>query len=109
MRSLISTNLKPFAVANPTLEIVVNNVNGKHPNVKGEYRTGWDKVVGVKNMEVNEIMNQIVRLNDSSGRKLTKFTKPVYPEQMSVQGRWTPGLDLGVEEFTIKEVNHVKH
>ena len=106
MRSLISTSLKPFALSNPTLEIVVSKVNGRHPNVKAEYRTGWDKVVGVKNMDVADIMEQIVRLNETSGRKLTKFTKPVYAERMSVQGRWTPGLDLREEEFGMKEVKH---
>uniref|UniRef100_A0A7S4ARP5 Ribosomal protein/NADH dehydrogenase domain-containing protein n=1 Tax=Pseudo-nitzschia australis TaxID=44445 RepID=A0A7S4ARP5_9STRA len=34
------------------------------------------------------------KLYDKSGRKMTKFTKPVYTQTPSIQGVWTPSLDL---------------
>jgi len=34
------------------------------------------------------------QLYNKSGRKMTKFTKPVYTQTPSIQGVWTPSLDL---------------
>lgn len=37
------------------------------------------------------------QLFNRSGRKITKFTKPVYTQTPSIQGVWTPSLDLHLE------------
>jgi len=87
LRTLLSTDLLPFASTNPDLEISVSTRPGKHPYVKGEYRTGWDKVIGVKNEVPEVILKKMNLLNDSSGRKNTKFTEPVVGEVKSHQGR----------------------
>ena len=34
------------------------------------------------------------KLYNKSGRKMTKFTKPIYTQTPSIQGVWTPSLDL---------------
>ncbi len=81
-----------FAEKHPDLEIKTQVRNGKHPYVKGDYRTGWDKVIGVKNMSPDKVIKYCEMLNNSSGRKLKAFTKNVYSEKPSVQGIWTPGI-----------------
>ena len=49
------------------------------------------------------------KLYNRSGRKMTKFTKPVYTDTPSIQGVWTPSLDLHLlpeeDEFKLKIVN----
>ena len=49
------------------------------------------------------------KLFNRSGRKMTKFTKPVYTDTPSIQGVWTPSLDLHLlpeeDEFDLKIVN----
>eukprot|EP00535_Pseudo-nitzschia_heimii_P007128 CAMPEP_0197174656 /NCGR_PEP_ID=MMETSP1423-20130617/1074_1 /TAXON_ID=476441 /ORGANISM="Pseudo-nitzschia heimii, Strain UNC1101" /LENGTH=224 /DNA_ID=CAMNT_0042623599 /DNA_START=92 /DNA_END=767 /DNA_ORIENTATION=+ len=46
------------------------------------------------------------KLYNRSGRKMTKFTKPVYTDTPSIQGVWTPSLDLHLlpegDEFDLK-------
>jgi large subunit ribosomal protein L43 len=96
--------LVAFANANTDLEIATVVKKGQHPFVRGEYRTGWDKTIGVKNMENEELLKKITMLNQSSGRKITKVTKNVYSDKPSVQGFWTPALDMRHEAFEIKEV-----
>ena len=34
------------------------------------------------------------KMYNRSGRKMTKFTKPIYTDTPSIQGVWTPSLDL---------------
>mmetsp|Transcript_18320 Transcript_18320/g.38118 ORF Transcript_18320/g.38118 Transcript_18320/m.38118 type:complete len:132 (+) Transcript_18320:213-608(+) len=106
IKTVIKDYLRPIALANPDLEIAVETRGGRHPFVRGEYLTGWDKTIGVKNEDPAKIVDKITMLNESSGRKLTKFTKPVYEKRMSVQGRWTPGLDIKDDVFEVKEVLH---
>jgi hypothetical protein len=42
----------------------------------------------------NPIEAALDKLYNRSGRKMTKFTKPVYTDTPSIQGVWTPSLDL---------------
>jgi len=105
LRSLFSSDLLPsFAAANPDLEIKTEVRRGEHPFIRGEYRTGWDKTIGVKNLPLETVMKNMNMLNDSSGRKLTKITKNVYGEKPSVQGVWTPELDLRGEAMEMRKV-----
>ncbi|GMI25550.1 hypothetical protein TeGR_g4667 [Tetraparma gracilis] len=98
-----SGQLLSFASANADLEIKSSVRRGKHPYIQGEYRTGWDKTIGIKNLPEKTILKNIHLLNDSSGRKITKITKNVHTEKPSVQGVWTPALDLIGEQWEIRE------
>ena len=93
-----------FARNNPTVEIRCQLRPGKHPYVRGEYLTGNSKQECVKNQPVSEIRKALERLNNSSGRKLVKFEKPVITQTPSVQGVWTPMLDIYKEQWDVRIV-----
>ena len=42
----------------------------------------------------NPVEAALDKLYNRSGRKMTKFTKPIYTDTPSIQGVWTPSLDL---------------
>mmetsp|Transcript_32689 Transcript_32689/g.75247 ORF Transcript_32689/g.75247 Transcript_32689/m.75247 type:complete len:82 (-) Transcript_32689:1539-1784(-) len=77
---------------------------GQHPYVKGQYRSGFSKQICVKNYNPKEIIKAITMLNNSSGRKMTKFEKPVISRTPSVQGIWTPFLDISDQQWDIEVV-----
>ena len=106
VRELLATNqLVSFANANPELEIKTEIKKNAHPFIRGEYKTGWDKTIGCKNLDNATLLKNMNMLNDSSGRKITKITKNVFSDKPSVQGAWTPSLNLHEKvEFEIKEV-----
>jgi len=56
----------------------------------------------------NKIGNPVVenafnKLYNKSGRKMVKFTKPIYTDTPSIQGVWTPSLDIHL--LSPQEVN----
>ncbi|GMH57697.1 hypothetical protein TrLO_g2575 [Triparma laevis f. longispina] len=103
-RSLLqSSPLIDFARAHPDLEIKTTVKPNHHPSLLGEYRTGWDKQIGCRGLNENDVLKKIAMLNNSSGRKITKIRGG--HRTASCQGVWTPGLDLlNAKEFEIKEV-----
>eukprot|EP00553_Chaetoceros_curvisetus_P012680 CAMPEP_0204639970 /NCGR_PEP_ID=MMETSP0717-20131115/45200_1 /ASSEMBLY_ACC=CAM_ASM_000666 /TAXON_ID=230516 /ORGANISM="Chaetoceros curvisetus" /LENGTH=131 /DNA_ID=CAMNT_0051660245 /DNA_START=71 /DNA_END=466 /DNA_ORIENTATION=- len=94
-----------FATKNPTVEVIAKRRNGKHPYIQAEYVTGYSKQVCIKNEETERIEKVVTMLNDSSGRKITKITKPVKTDTPSVQGVWTPMLDIANKSFDIQIKN----
>lgn len=91
-----------FARENPTVEVSVKPRNGHHPFILGHYRTGRSKQISVKNEELARLYKVIEMLNNSSGRKITKITKPILTQTPSIQGVWTPMLDIEQTSFNIK-------
>ena len=81
------------------INVRVRNGFGKHPYVHASYLTGAAssqhqvclKSNDARQPDIPKILNQ---LYNRSGRKITKFTKPVYTDTPSVQGVWTPALNL---------------
>jgi len=57
----------------------------------------------------NPVEAALNKLYNKSGRKMTKFTKPVYTDTPSIQGVWTPSLDLHLlpeeEKFNVKIID----
>ena len=53
----------------------------------------FDKKVNKTN-GANPIEDALNLLYNKSGRKMKKFTKPIYTDTPSIQGVWTPSLDL---------------
>eukprot|EP00816_Leptocylindrus_hargravesii_P013225 CAMPEP_0196810840 /NCGR_PEP_ID=MMETSP1362-20130617/14588_1 /TAXON_ID=163516 /ORGANISM="Leptocylindrus danicus, Strain CCMP1856" /LENGTH=136 /DNA_ID=CAMNT_0042186001 /DNA_START=21 /DNA_END=431 /DNA_ORIENTATION=+ len=90
-----------FAEQNPSVQVDVQLRPGKHPYIKGEYLTGSDKQVCVKNEPLNRIWKVVEMLNNSSGRKMVKFDKPVVTNTPSVQGVWSPMLEIAGQEWKI--------
>eukprot|EP00536_Pseudo-nitzschia_multiseries_P000240 jgi/Psemu1/178055/e_gw1.3.312.1 len=97
---LASGRLVEWATERPSVEIRIQVANGRHPNLMADYATtsvsNKTAMNGVKsrpwwNHPVEAALDQ---LYNKSGRKMTKFTKPVYTQTPSIQGVWTPSLDL---------------
>mmetsp|Transcript_56720 Transcript_56720/g.61448 ORF Transcript_56720/g.61448 Transcript_56720/m.61448 type:complete len:176 (+) Transcript_56720:53-580(+) len=57
--------------------------------------TDWDNGTRSNNKLGNPIIEEaLTKLFNKSGRKMVKFTKPIYTQTPSIQGVWTPELDL---------------
>jgi len=96
-----------FAKSEPNVDVIIQpKLPGQHPYVKGQYCSGFSKQICVKNYTPKEIKKAIEMLNNSSGRKMTKFEKPVISRTPSVQGIWTPHLDVVNETFDIKIIKN---
>ena len=95
-----------WARQHPTVQVEVRVRNGKHPLVEGSYRTGQPKQTTLRNEPTERIETVMDRMYNSSGRKLKKLTKPIVTQTPSVQGVWTPMLDLSAEKaFQIEFYN----
>ena len=66
--------------------------------------TGSDKEICIKNEPIKRIYQVIGMLNNSSGRKIKKIGNPVKTNTPSVQGIWTPMLDIAERKFEIELV-----
>mmetsp|Transcript_26425 Transcript_26425/g.30240 ORF Transcript_26425/g.30240 Transcript_26425/m.30240 type:complete len:136 (-) Transcript_26425:221-628(-) len=95
VRSFISSGrIVDWAERHPFINIEVQSRNGNHPFIKGEYLTGKFKQVGVKNEDTEFLYKTMDMLKNSSGRKIKKLGNPVVTQTPSIQGVWTPFLDL---------------
>jgi large subunit ribosomal protein L43 len=122
---LQSKQLLQWAKDRPSVEIQVRVRNGKHPYIKAEYlsapisgkRPDLGSIIHqicIKNKQHNyslqAIEDTLTKLFNKSGRKMTKFTKPIYTQSPSVQGVWTPSLDLHLQpNFEMKFVGGDDH
>ena len=120
---LASGKIIDWAKERSHLQIDVKVNNGNHPYIKGDYISSTSKKFNTKyNKNLNPNIHQIcIKSNKSnkpdiekvlntlynrSGRKITKFTKAIYTDTPSIQGRWTPTLNLHLQpEFPITYVN----
>jgi large subunit ribosomal protein L43 len=105
IRDFISSGrIVRWAMENPQIDIEVKIRNGHHPYVLGEYLTGNPKQIGIKNEDTKRIYDAINMLKNSSGRKIKRFQKPVVTQTPTIQGIWTPMLNLKHTEFDIKYI-----
>jgi len=105
LREFISSGrIIDYANQNPTVDVVVKTRNGKHPYMEGDYLTGKSKQICLKNEELKRIYTVLDRLTNSSGRKISKIKKPILTQTPSIQGVWTPMLDIENTEFDIQIV-----
>eukprot|EP00934_Nitzschia_sp_Nitz4_P007171 Nitzschia sp. Nitz4//scaffold215_size37433//9141//9572//NITZ4_007747-RA/size37433-processed-gene-0.47-mRNA-1//-1//CDS//3329542139//7161//frame0 len=102
---LKSPNLMSWAMDRPNVAIQVRVRNGKHPYVKAEYLSGVNShktqepyihQICLKSNKARspDVQGALDQLYNRSGRKITKLTQPVYTQTPSVQGVWTPALNL---------------
>lgn len=93
-----------FAQENPHITIIVKPRNGHHPYIQGEYATGQSKQICVKNTTEKRIKEVFDMLRNTSGRKIVRLGGlAVRGDCPSIQGVWTPMLNLG-EKFDINIV-----
>lgn len=70
-RDFIRHGIVDFAKRTPAAEVVTELRPGHHPYIQGEYETGENKTIGVKNTPPAEILEFAMMLRNSSGRKVT--------------------------------------
>lgn len=100
-----SPHLINFARDNPHVSVLVKPRNGHHPYIQGEYVTGQSKQMCVKNSDEKRIFEVIAMLRNTSGRKIVRLGGlAVRGDCPSIQGVWTPMLDLGMQPFDVKVV-----
>lgn len=100
LRHFISSGrLAAWAEKHPTITIDVIPRNGNHPFVEANYLTqAAAHQISVKNSPSwRDIQSVLDVLRDRSGRKITKITTPVLTDTPSIQGVWTPFLNLQLE------------
>lgn len=100
-----SPHLLQFATDHPHVDIVVKPRNGHHPYIQGEYITGQSKQICVKNTTERRILEVLDVLRNTSGRKIQRLGGlAVRGDCASVQGVWTPMLNLGEAKFDVSVV-----
>mmetsp|Transcript_7342 Transcript_7342/g.19854 ORF Transcript_7342/g.19854 Transcript_7342/m.19854 type:complete len:139 (-) Transcript_7342:527-943(-) len=100
---LASGKLQDWAQERPHVDIHVKVKNGKHPNVVGDYLTtqkGTIHQICLKSNKVRspDVIGALDKLYNRSGRKIKKLTSPVVTQTPSVQGVWTPAVDLHLQQ-----------
>ena len=100
-----SPHLLNFARSHPHVEIIVKPHNGHHPYIQGKYINGNTKQICVKNTTQRRIIEVMDMLRNTSGRKIVRLGGlAVRGDCVSVQGVWTPMLDLEDKMFDMKIV-----
>ena len=106
VRDFISSGrIVTWATQNPKIQVEVKVRNGEHPFVEGEYISGKPKQIGVKNENTKRIYEVMDMLKNSSGRKMKRLNRPVLTQTPSIQGVWTPMLNLKDVAFDIEIVS----
>lgn len=88
--------LTAWATKHAHVQVEVKPRNGQHPFIHADYKTAAAAhQVSVKNYEHWKYVQEICDMMHSrSGRKITKITTPVLTDTPSVQGVWTPFLNM---------------
>mmetsp|Transcript_13435 Transcript_13435/g.18378 ORF Transcript_13435/g.18378 Transcript_13435/m.18378 type:complete len:120 (-) Transcript_13435:224-583(-) len=94
MRDFIESELPKFREANPQLNVKVKQKNGHHPVLYGEFVHGNTKEVTVRNEDIAEIQRQINFLRNQYGMPVVKLKTRNRTKRPSIQGMWTPELNL---------------
>jgi large subunit ribosomal protein L43 len=106
VRDFISSGrIVSWATDHPQVQVELKVRNGKHPFLEGDYISGQPKQIGVKNEDTKRIYQVMDMLKNSSGRKMKRLNRPVITQTPSVQGVWTPMLNLQNVEFDIEIVS----
>lgn len=107
LREYISKNpyLLKFAKDNPHIYITIKPRNGHHPYIEGQYINGATKQICVKNQDEKRIKEVFTMLRNTSGRKVVRLGGlAVRGDCLSIQGVWTPMLNLAENKFDVNIV-----
>lgn len=112
---LANGQLAAWAAEHGDTAIHVQVRNGHHPVVHAEYLTGGGSTgvlhqISVKNYKRWQDVEEVCQLlANRSGRKITKITTPVLTDTPSIQGVWTPFLNLQLQpDFEVNFVEATK-
>ncbi|KAJ8562583.1 hypothetical protein K7X08_031035 [Anisodus acutangulus] len=94
IRAFMESELPAFKQKNPQLEVVTELNRGQHPFLKGLYKNKNERVVCVKNLSQDEVLEAATKLRNSLGRKVVKLKTRHVTKQPSVQGTWSTALEL---------------
>ncbi|CAR24237.1 54S ribosomal protein L51 [Lachancea thermotolerans] len=88
---LTSKRLDILAKKYPQIEFNVLRKSG-HPLVRAQYTNGREKVVCVRNLNIDNVENKLKLLKDSSGEILRHRVSNDYVDSLntSVRGVWSP-------------------
>jgi len=103
-------HLVAWATARPHVQIEVKRRQNRHPYVHADYLTSTKKnihQVSVKSVDSwRDVEFVLDKLANRSGRKVKKFLKPIITQTPSIQGIWTPFLNLQTEpNFSVKFID----
>jgi len=90
MKLFLQQKLPEFAKQNPAVEMTVSPRRHRHPIIRGSYINGREKVICVRNMDPQQILQKAELLRDASGAKLKRITRPVASLNESPRGIWSP-------------------
>ncbi|KAI4522905.1 hypothetical protein K525DRAFT_222717 [Schizophyllum commune Loenen D] len=89
-RTYLVKHLEDLARENPHVEIVVKPRNHKQPIVRGFYVNNRDKVIPLRDLEVNGIEKKVQLLLDSSGAKIVPLKRRTVESMTeSARGIWS--------------------
>lgn len=91
VRAFLVNQLPHVKEMTPNLEIDVTHRPAKHPYVMGKYANGVTKQIGLKNLDADTVLKQVLFLRNQTGRRHVKLHDQ-QSKTMSVQGVWTPEL-----------------
>ncbi|KAI3470648.1 hypothetical protein Pfo_027311 [Paulownia fortunei] len=94
IRAFMESHLPAFREKNPQLEVVTELNRGYHPLLKGLYNNKNERVVCIKNMTPEDILQCATRLRNAQGRKVVKLKTRHVTKHPSVQGTWTTDLKM---------------
>lgn len=95
-REFLRAVLPTFAQENPQINVVNTMRRGRHPHLRAEYVNESKRVVGVKNLSAEEILQHSLWLRGSAGRKTAHRVKKRHiSDQLSIQGNWAPSTSIG--------------
>ncbi|KAL3339008.1 hypothetical protein AABB24_027895, partial [Solanum stoloniferum] len=94
IRAFMESELPALKEKNPHLEVVTELNRGQHPFLKGLYKNKNERVVCVKNLSQEEVLEAATKLRNSLGRKVVKLKTRHVTKQPSVQGTWSTALEL---------------
>lgn len=88
---LMSKRLDLLGKKYPFIQFEVLRKSG-HPIIRAQYINGREKVICVRNLNIDNVENKLKLLKDSSGEVLRKRTKNDNVETLnsSVRGVWSP-------------------
>ncbi|KKF97093.1 54S ribosomal protein L51 mitochondrial [Ceratocystis platani] len=77
MNGFIKSQLTKFAASNPEIEIEVSPRPGKHPVIIGQYITGKERAICVRNLQPDQVLKKAMVLRNATGEKNKRTNKPV--------------------------------
>lgn len=88
---LVSKRIDGLSQRYPHIQFEILRKSG-HPIIRAQYTSGREKVVCVRNLNIDNVENKLKLLKDSSGDILRKRAKNANVETLnsSVRGIWSP-------------------